>query len=245
MNDSLINKIRNLLKMTTSNGCTEAEAAAAAAKVQELMIAHNISISQVKVSERSEPAENVDRAAVRKGGKLVRWKIALLDGCAQANFCKCYSRHYCGDVEMIVVGKPTNRAACMEVFEYLEATIERLAARAIKQRPSYESARSYGNAFRYGAAERLRARLKESIRQASEKGAAGSTAIVVADVYKAAFAEIERYYQQNNVRLSRGRGASVKSGSGYHAGSAAAANVSLTPSKRIGRSSGSAPALGR
>ena len=80
--DKLHARIQGLRAKTIDNGCTEAEALAAAAKVAELLDRHDLSLSDVEL--RAEPCEQLAFETGRK-------KRIPLDGCvgAVAEFCDC------------------------------------------------------------------------------------------------------------------------------------------------------------
>ncbi|HLZ65942.1 MAG TPA: DUF2786 domain-containing protein [Aliidongia sp.] len=80
--DKLHARILGLRAKTIDNGCTEAEALAAAAKVAELLDRHELSLSDVEL--RAEPCEQLAFETGRK-------KRIPLDGCvgAVAEFCDC------------------------------------------------------------------------------------------------------------------------------------------------------------
>lgn len=52
--ESVIEKIKKLLNMTESNGCTEAEAKRALTLAHKLLAEHNISMGQLNASEQEE-----------------------------------------------------------------------------------------------------------------------------------------------------------------------------------------------
>lgn len=51
MSDSIKKRILALMAKTTENGCTEAEAMAAAKKVQELLHMYQLDLSDIKIKE--------------------------------------------------------------------------------------------------------------------------------------------------------------------------------------------------
>jgi hypothetical protein len=80
--DRLRTRIQGLRAKTTENGCTEAEALSAAAKVAELLDRHDLSLTDVEI--RDSPCE-------RREYETHRNKRIPLDGCigAIAAFCDC------------------------------------------------------------------------------------------------------------------------------------------------------------
>ena len=80
--DRLKTRIQGLRSKTTDNGCTEAEALLAAAKVAELLDRYDLSLTDVEI--RDAPCEQREYETYRK-------KRIPLDDCvgAIANFCDC------------------------------------------------------------------------------------------------------------------------------------------------------------
>src|SRR5947207_1835876 len=80
--DKLKTRIQALRAKTTDNGCTEAEALLAAAKVAELLDRYDLSLTDVEI--REAPCERREYETYRK-------KRIPLDDCigAIANFCDC------------------------------------------------------------------------------------------------------------------------------------------------------------
>ena len=82
--DKLKTRIQALRAKTIDNGCTEAEALLAAAKVAELLDRYDLSLTDVEI--REAPCERREYETHRK-------KRIPLDDCigAVANFCDCRS----------------------------------------------------------------------------------------------------------------------------------------------------------
>ena len=80
--DRLKTRIQGLRSKTTDNGCTEAEALLAAAKMAELLDRYDLSLTDVEI--RDTPCEQREYETYRK-------KRIPLDGCIGtiANFCDC------------------------------------------------------------------------------------------------------------------------------------------------------------
>ena len=80
--DRLKTRIQGLRSKTTDNGCTEAEALLAAAKVAELLDRYDLSLTDIEI--RASECEQRQYETYRK-------KRIPLDGCigAIANFCDC------------------------------------------------------------------------------------------------------------------------------------------------------------
>ena len=68
------------------------EAAIAAARMQELMFKHKISMAELSAAEDEEPIGVVDVLEQEGGHDVVSWKLDLLDGISRSNFCRVIYR---------------------------------------------------------------------------------------------------------------------------------------------------------
>lgn len=114
--DSLRTRIRGLRAKTTDNGCTEAEALSAAAKVAELLDRYDLSLSDVEVRH----AQCEQRAYETR-----RRKRIPLDDCigAIANFCDCRAwreKKQSGNARYVFFGQRSD----IEVAHYLSELID-------------------------------------------------------------------------------------------------------------------------
>jgi hypothetical protein len=105
-----------LRSKTTDNGCTEAEALSAAAKVAELLDRYDLSLTDVEL--RAAPCERREYENPRK-------KRVPLDGCigAIADFCDCRvwrEKNRAGDVRYVFFGLSSD----IEVAHYLTELID-------------------------------------------------------------------------------------------------------------------------
>lgn len=80
--DKLVQRIQALRAKTVAQGCTEAEAIAAAEKVAELLDRHDLSLSELEM--KAQPCEGI-------GVQTSRRRMAPIDGCIPtvAAFCDC------------------------------------------------------------------------------------------------------------------------------------------------------------
>lgn len=130
--DKLKARIQALRAKTTENGCTEAEALSAAAKVAELLDRYDLSLTDVEI--REAPCERRDYETRRN-------KRIPLDDCigAVANFCDCRvwrEKNPAGDTRYVFFGL----RADIEVAHYLTELID-LAVRSELGR--YKTTRDY------------------------------------------------------------------------------------------------------
>jgi hypothetical protein len=114
--DRLKTRIQGLRSKTTVNGCTEAEALLAAAKVAELLDRYDLALTDVEI--RDAPCERREYETYRK-------KRIPLDDCvgAVANFCDCRvwrERNPAGEARYVFFGLRSD----IEVAHYLTELID-------------------------------------------------------------------------------------------------------------------------
>ena len=114
--DRLKTRIQGLRSNTTDNGCTEAEALLAAAKVAELLDRYDLSLTDVEIR---------DAACEQREYETYRKKRVPIDGCigAIANFCDCRvwrEKNQVGDARYVFFGLRSD----VEVAHYLTEVID-------------------------------------------------------------------------------------------------------------------------
>jgi hypothetical protein len=114
--DRLKTLIQGLRSKTTDNGCTEAEALLAAAKVAELLDRYDLSLTDVEIR---------DAACEQREYETFRKKRVPIDGCigAIANFCDCRvwrEKNQVGDARYVFFGIRSD----IEVAHYLTEVID-------------------------------------------------------------------------------------------------------------------------
>jgi uncharacterized protein DUF2786 len=114
--DRLKTRIQGLRSKTTNNGCTEAEALLAAAKVAELLDRYDLSLTDVEIR---------DAACEQREYETYRKKRVPIDGCigAIANFCDCRvwrEKNQAGDARYVFFGLRSD----IEVAHYLTEVID-------------------------------------------------------------------------------------------------------------------------
>lgn len=151
----LAKKIRALMAKANDPSVTEHEAAAFAAKVQELLVKNGLSMDSVKKDEETE------RADIGKSKHKETWKSpsrkALLRAVCRYYMCEAIGPAYKGG-EWTIIGRPHNVVVAVEMTDYLIKTTVRLS-------------NAYGRAnvgvniidFRRGCMARLTERLIEEL----------------------------------------------------------------------------------
>ena len=177
--ENIMFKIKKLLALadTTRNDSPE-QAASAAAKVQEMLFNHNLSMSEVKGLQdiETEPYEQSDYILNGANQRTVTWKSILYHRIAKVNFCQSFRTR--GTVKVQIIGRRHNIEAVEYLYLYLSGEIERLAQESVRLNGIISSKPTYLKNFCTGASmavcETLR-RQQEISRQQSQQ----STALVV------------------------------------------------------------------
>lgn len=105
--------IKSLLQKDVSRGATPEEAAAAAAKVQELLLKYNLEIADLEVG-----GQKAEEVGVVKLEYNARWMPHLLHIVAKHNFCTTVTRRGRRD-NVHLIGRKSN----IEIVQYLYASL--------------------------------------------------------------------------------------------------------------------------
>lgn len=223
--DDIARRVRALLNKTIDNGCTEAEALAAAEAARRIMDAHRLTQTDVQIE--AEPIDDIwiERPTAQK--------LSAVDLC-----CSAISR-YCGTKSWYewkhgkrhwrVIGLADDTSMARYLYEMLATTIARETAHYTKYNrvPSRDAAdtRRQNQSFSVGMAHRIARRLYEMAGAANATAVTSTgTALVVvkAHTVNAAFAAL-------GLALSKGNtGPRAFSQAAYDAGRAAGDRVNLS-----------------
>lgn len=158
MNDRIIDKIKKLIRHERSarEVSTPEEAAAFAAKIQQLCIDNKIEAEQVNVDNEPERGAAIGDEGYSTGReKKQYWSRVsgednrLMYVVAKAHFCSAFANT--GTNIITLVGEEQDRAVCKAMFEYLREAMRRGASVArqaqLKQR---RTVRQFRRDFCYG-----------------------------------------------------------------------------------------------
>jgi hypothetical protein len=216
VNEKLIDKIRKLRAKARGTN-NEAEAAAFAAKVQELLAEHGLSETALGSDKTEE--ESIGRTDHKFSGSPAR-QVMLRAVC---KFYMCIAiRNTSGP--WIIVGKPTNVMVAIDMFEYLLSTVVRMSNTYARENPG-------GNKidWRRGCMSRLAERLDKLRRAELEKkqerhagGGAANLPALIHDEGRAAALWMKQNIQTttHTTRVKQGddaaRGRAAAEGIGLH-----------------------------
>lgn|GEM_PF-3816110 len=244
----VVAKIKKLLALSQHNPDIH-EAAAAAAKAQELMLQYRINQAGVDAqSESREIIEIILHGLTERDGRATRiatWKLQIAKTVAESNGCTTY---YTIGSSIKGVGRESDLQIVKYLFEYVEAQVETLCKAASKlQRdttPRWDKSqgRVYANNFKLGAASTIQARLDSSLKQLKETqykaACAGNdaTALVRLDAAFSSLAahrkEAESFLKENHPRLFTVKKRFIKDADGWDDGKRAGEHIDLDKTKR-------------
>jgi hypothetical protein len=178
INPKVVERIRKLLALAQDGGATEGEAAAAMDRAQDIMAKYNITIATVELSGGSE--EGGARLKTEYGGPEARktkggtsavgaeYQRMLMSVICHVNLCSVYIlqariKNARGiwrnqPIGYEVIGRQVNVVAARTTFEYLNATINRLAADFAREHGTNNMS-NLAISFKKGLSDRLQTRL--------------------------------------------------------------------------------------
>ena len=216
----ILERIKKLHALATRNSNTH-EAAAAAAKAQELCFQHNLELEEVIKVRGAEKAPYVQADYVMKAGRNdAPWKRTLFDGICKANFCKAVQ--YPGTSKMGVVGQRHNFEVVCYLFEYLTKEIERLALDSCIKEGIFTKRARYIKQFCEGASASVYWRLKAQHKEQTASAEDCRALVVVKD--KELDAAVRQIWP--NLRKTY---RSVTYGNGYSQGQVAGRSIGINP----------------
>jgi len=230
----VIDKVRKLLRLSTSPNVHEA--ALAAAKAQELIDRHQLAQVTLEMdtsaaSVPDEPIQHFKDAPLDRADRRERWRIDLASSVARANQCRIWLVR--GNI--MIVGRPSDAETVRYLFGWLAPEVNRLA-----QSEGAGKGSSWRNNFRLGAVEAIRAQLKRQhlalVETLREEAGGNMAALVRVDralaIVKERDAAVDTWFDAFCRRLGLGN----SRGSSYNYDAAA---------REAGRRAGASLAIGK
>lgn len=222
--EDIVAKIQKMLEIATNPSTNVNEAAVAAARAQELMFKHKLSLAEIELESGEAPVEKVGRDFVdSEGSRHFEWRSTLLSGLAYGFYCRTilsYFKNAEGErqARTILVGKPSDTQTLKYLFSYCCNEINRLCA----EQGAGRGAR-YANSFRIGAAHAIWNAMRDKRKAQEQAEGVQETALVI----------IKRNDQENDAYVKANfktyhesyRGPSH--GEGYRDGTKAGATINL------------------
>lgn len=193
--EKAIDRVTKLLALAKNND-NEAEATSAMDAAMRILEAYNLDMALVE--RRSGQSSARKREDQKTGGGLYKWQRTLWENVATLNFCRYAALKGLtagSKYENRVIGSNVNVLSTTLMADYLQATIERLAAQWVRDHYAPGKSRFIRDAIAYreGMADRIAERLRSKrwereeeerrARAAMPKG--DGTALVLADVIHA------------------------------------------------------------
>ena len=248
-NEEVLLKVKKLLALSGSS--FEAEAASAAAKASELMLAHGLQADQLVCEVGEEEEVQQDEYVSEKHDTF--WTHTIAKALAASNMCdnwlqssyrgaKGYKRKH----NVVFVGKPSRTVVCKEILQYLIGAVERILEEKIKEAKTEgvivdgdevylveDFDRSdwlpFRNAFKIGAAETIANRIREETARRKTEGIKTDdlqvNALVVQNAYEVASKQLDKY--REGIKFRSGRGSSAGGSMGRGLGNSAGNSISL------------------
>jgi Protein of unknown function (DUF2786) len=208
----ILSKIKKLLALSTSSNPNEA--ALAAAKAQELLMQHNLSMSMIQTQDGGPSYERV----FLKLGKRI-WRRILLTIIAHNNFCEMI--YNVSTSESILIGEAYNREVVTYLYHYLIGQLEPMAHTAYHRSLTAMHASSWMDSFYMGAVESINARLEEQKQEMAAASNACRSLIISKD------AELQGAIRRFYPKTQTGGKKRIRSADGIQAGREAGRKVAL------------------
>jgi hypothetical protein len=215
-------RIKALAEKTVSNGCTEAEAMAAAEMVGRLLERYALSMAEIDVRE-----ERCVQTEITLGGRQRR----PIDGCvpAIARFCDCkvWLSRSANGIGYTFFGFEPDTAMARYLLQVIDHAM-RAEAAIFKRgltRTKGGSLRKAGNSFEHGMANRIAERL-EAMHAAREAGVAAQrstgTALILVK-----HRVVDQAFRETGIRLVSASGLRRRINAAYRQGMEAGGRVNL------------------
>lgn len=179
--DAIILKIRALLSKTEANGCTEAEALAAAEAVDRLLAEYDLTYTDIK-AEVGDDKYGARRATFAKGTNRYQPPVASFCASQVAAFfnCKVFSDR---DGFIVFFGTKDETELAQQLLALLVLTSDTEVARFLKSpdRPRHIHGRTVRKSFEIGFITRVRERLAELKQARTAATPTGRSLVVVKD----------------------------------------------------------------
>lgn len=222
--EAQLGRIRALLAKTTSNGCTEAEAEAAAALVDKLLAQYGMSLDEAAVAE-----QEIVRLDIAAAAHPVRYAARRI-----AEFADC--KPWTDGADLVFLGCEIDTDVCEYITMLFMRAIDRESLSYTMFNEDYAMRNAAGQkemlfSFQVGCASRLGERLTEmkSKRDFTQRGTERDLVAMKQPLVDEAFVTL-------GIVLGSGRaGRSIRDNAAYNAGRSAADGVAINQGVGSGR----------
>ncbi len=176
--NDLIQRLKKVRALTQSS--VPGEAAAATAKLQEILLKYNLEMVDIEddSSEVDDRYVREELEIVATSGNMINWRRILLSGIARSLMCAAFG--YRGAAQMVIVGQRHNIAMVRHFYDYLASEISRLADTTWEEARSEttEHGRGWKSSFYNGAVDIVIQRLEEKYQQVSRQSSHTQTLVL-------------------------------------------------------------------
>lgn len=155
---NVIDKIQALKRLSENASATPAEAASAAARIQELLIKHKLSEADIGLGDEEEIKRHEDPLWQSKN--YSRWRSALASGIAHLNACRVLRSKTNSGTKFSIVGKATDVEVVRHLFAYVVREIERHARTYLSVSSGRPNAKMRGSSYRLGFVDSVLSKLE-------------------------------------------------------------------------------------
>lgn len=230
-NEKLLQRVKNLLNITTESGASEGEALNAFAAAQKLISRHHLDIADInKISKEKVVITHI--VIFPTGKSRIMWKEKILVTLVNVNNCYCVVRDR-KPTNHTIFGPEENLKIIQDLYDLICSQVEYFS----KEYPGKGKAQF--NEFKLGCATRINQRLRESNQQTKkeyllEKGETEETSTALVFL-NAQLVEIEKFGKNHfngNVTKLKQRVPNIKT-SAYADGIKQGNKVILTKNKML------------
>lgn len=225
---AIIAKVQALFAKTVENGCTEAEAMAAASAASRLMKEHDLTYKDIEAELRDERygarVRPMDSSNERR---RTRHEVSLVCSNIAAYFnCRVWTS---GNSLLVYFGSADDTELAHRLTDLIRVTMDTEWAAYLKSphRDRFEHGRTLRTSFMVGMAGRLRERL-DAMKAERDQANAPSTGRALVVVKNAIVAEkFAAYAKEHDLKLGGGRYRRYRENGAHAAGRKAADRVDL------------------
>lgn len=228
MTDKIIDRIRKLLAKANDPAVNENEAAIFAAKAQELLEQHNISLLDVSEEEKKQGIGRYTWAPKYAGE---RWRKLVATWAARVYMCKLINTKMKVEIRggkldwrpaYILVGRKVNVEIAKSMIDYLFATVVRLSK-------NYSKVRKERQLFEAGCGLRLAMRLHAMYEASAKNPAKNNSGSNLPALYSQELALVDDWIEENIENVKNRKSFKMPDLDHIHSanGAAAAEGISL------------------
>jgi hypothetical protein len=186
MSEHVLNKVRDLLKLSDGAGIHESAAAAKAA--QRLLTKNRLTMADVYASsEKAREPIVTSEDPLYVGTRIITWRGYLAGGVAEANCCSPYwSKSWLNGrwkQRLLIIGRQSDIDQVRYLYNSISAQIEALCAAALLGY-HFGGGKTFANNFKLGAVTSVIERLNEAQNEV-EQEYVGTSALVLVKKDKA------------------------------------------------------------